>query len=53
MEKQNEIGRGNIHMWEPEVVVIDYGIVSEEIIEKIRNFKIGEKVNSDHLAAEN
>lgn len=52
MEKQKEIGRGNIHMWEPEVVVIDYGIVSEEIIEKIRNFRI-EKVNSDHLAAGN
>lgn len=33
--------------------VIDYGIVSEEIIEKIRNFRIGEKVNSDHLAAGN
>lgn len=32
--------------------VIDYEIVCEEIIEKIRNFRIGEGVDSDHLPLE-
>lgn len=32
--------------------VIDYEIICEEIIEKIRNFRIGEGVDSDHLPLE-
>jgi hypothetical protein len=30
-------------------MVIDYGIVSEEVWEKVDEFRIGERTESDHL----
>jgi len=33
-------------------MVIDYAVVSEEINIRIKNFRIGERVDSDHLPFE-
>lgn len=59
-EKRWYILNEKIEDWEGEYTyvgargssVIDYEIVCEEIIEKIRNFRIGEGVDSDHLPLE-
>jgi len=53
MGEQRETGQGKfIYVGTRGSTVIDYAVVSEGINIRIKNFKIGERVDSDHLPLE-
>lgn len=52
MERQEEMKRENVPSQEEGESVIDYIIGSEEVWEKIREIKIGYRIDSDHQPIE-